>query len=339
MTMWMVRAERHGVLFDAFLNHQAVAIGWPDVGSIAEIDDWDLLREKVRETYPGNNHSVGRTSGMLWRIYGEIAANDWILTYDPSSRTYRVGHITSEYVYDPSLFDEDHHQSYPHIRKVNWDPQEISRDDLKVGTRNSLGSLFTLFALNADAEADVLATLSGERPVALPEEDVDDTQSIESLAEDVEARSLEFIKDKIAALNADTEIEHFIAGLLRAQGLKTMVSPRGRDRGLDILATPDALGLEDPRIVVEVKHRKGKIGAPDIRSFIGAHGNHAGNRGLYISSGGFSPDAKYEAERASFPIRLMELDDLVEMVVAYYDHLDVETRQMVPLKRVFWPID
>ena len=100
-------------------------------------------------------------------------------------------------------------------------------------------------------------------------------------------------------------MEHFIAGILRALGYSTRVSPPGPDRGEDIRATPDALGLQDPRIVVEVKHRKGTIGAPALRSFLG--GRHSDDKGLYVSTGGFTKDAVYEAARANIPLRLLHL--------------------------------
>jgi len=117
---------------------------------------------------------------------------------------------------------------------------------------------------------------------------------------------------------------------------KTRVSPQGADRGKDIIASPDGLGFEQPRIVVEVKHRPNRqMGSHEIRSFLG--GRHKDDRGLYVSTGGFSKDAKYEADRASIPLTLMDIDDLVEVVVEYYEELDLNTRSLLPLTRIYWP--
>jgi restriction system protein len=44
------------------------------------------------------------------------------------------------------------------------------------------------------------------------------------------------------------------------------------------LASPGGLGFEDPRIVVEVKHRTAAMGSLDIRSFLG--GRHENGKGL-----------------------------------------------------------
>jgi len=132
-----------------------------------------------------------------------------------------------------------------------------------------------------------------------------------------------------------SDLEDLLAGLLRAMAYKTRVSPAGADRGKDILASPDGFGSEAPRIVVEVKHRQGAIGSQAIRSFLG--GRHPQDKGLYVSTGGFSKDAIYEAELASIPLSLMTIDDLVEAVIQNYDRLDIETQQLLPLKRIYWP--
>ena len=141
----------------------------------------------------------------------------------------------------------------------------------------------------------------------------------------MQEKALEFVKDKISSLGWD-EMQELTAGLLRAMGYKTMVSQKGPDRGRDIQASPDGLGLEEPRIVVEVKHRSGQMGATEIRSFTG--GLRQGNKGLYISTGGFTKEAKYEAERSSVPVTLIELDILAKLITQYYDNLDTDTKTL-----------
>jgi len=119
-------------------------------------------------------------------------------------------------------------------------------------------------------------------------------------------------------------------------GYKTKISPRGADLGKDIVASPDGFGLEQPRIVVEVKHRPNEsMGSKEIRSFLG--GRHKDDKGLYVITGGFSKDAKYEGDRASIPLTLMDIDDLVSEILVNYENMDVETKMLLPLKKVYWP--
>ena len=78
------------------------------------------------------------------------------------------------------------------------------------------------------------------------------------------------------------DFQEIVAAILRAMGYKTRVAGDGPDRGVDIFASPDGLGLQEPRIFVAVKHRNGQMGAPAIRSFLG--GREPGDRCLYVST-------------------------------------------------------
>ena len=127
-----------------------------------------------------------------------------------------------------------------------------------------------------------------------------------------------------------------MAALLRSLGYRTIVSSAGPDRGRDILASRDGFGFEPPRIVVEVKHRRGAMGAPEVRSFLG--GRHSDDRGLYVSTGGFTREAQYEAERATTVTHLMNLDDLARALIDQYEKLDTRGRALLPLTRIYWPL-
>ena len=118
-------------------------------------------------------------------------------------------------------------------------------------------------------------------------------------------------------------------------GYKTRISPTGPDRGKDIIASPDGLGFENPRIVVEVKHRNQQIAADEIRSFLG--GRHQNDKGLYVSTGGFSKEAHYEAERANIPLTLMDINELVQAIIEHYEKLDIETQRLLPMRKIYWP--
>ena len=192
----------------------------------------------------------------------ELKIGDGVVSYDPRRRVYLVGTIEGDPQYNPDLFEE-----LPRVRAVQW-KDEVSRDKLSVSTRNSLGSISTLFQLSQEAAEEILKVQAGhESPEAIvPEEEVEDT---DELARDLRARSLEFIKDRISSLTWE-EMQELVAGLLRAMGYKTRISPAGSDRGKDIIASPDGFGFEQPRIVVEVKHRPNTaMGSQELRSFLG----------------------------------------------------------------------
>ena len=331
MTMWMVRAGAGGYLFDSFMEDNLVAIGWSELGNLESFEDRAQLTEKIQEEWPDSRPQSARmAAGCLYRLRTEIAENDYVLTYDPARRKYAIGRVTGPYMFDQSMLKK--YGNYSNTRPVEW-LGEINRDDLTTSSKNSLGSISTLFRVPPEAEKNVLNVHQGIVPDE-PEETASEIED-QALLEDIEARSFEFIKDQIVRLEWD-EMQELVAGLLRSMGYKTKVSPAGPDRGKDIIASPDGFGFEDPRIVVEVKHRTDQIGADAIRSFVG--GRHPNDKGLYVSTGGFSKDARYEADRANIPVTLMGIDDLVESVIEYYERLDMDTQRMLPLKRFYWPI-
>lgn len=325
----MVRAEAGGVLFERFKAERFVAMGL-DVGPLHDLRTRKEIADRIRSRNPDwSDGKVAIWAGMLLRFQHEIAVGDSVVTYDPPTRVYLVGTIASDCIYDEKRVPGD-----PFTRTVDW-RGEVPRDDLSVAAKNSLGAIATLFRVPIDAAGELEVALRGERKppeVHAPKDDIIDERA---LLDDVHARAMEFIKDRVIRLDWD-DMQHLVAGLLRAMGYKTQVSPAGPDRGRDIVASPDGFGFENPRIVVEVKHRTGsQMGSQDIRSFLG--GRHANDKGLYVSTGGFTKDARYEADRATIPLTLMDVDDLVKAVVEYYDSMDIETQRLLPLRKLYWP--
>jgi len=328
--MWMVRAESGGKLFEDFKNKSIVAIGWREMGDVSAFIDRESFARAVAKAYPEmKKMQAAISSGQVYRFVREMTVGDRVLTYDPSARVYLVGTIASEHFYDPDLIED-----YPNCRRVAWD-SEVARDRLSVATKNSLGAISTLFLLPLKAAAEMEGMLAQRSSASTSVEPEDEEAEVGSLLKDIQSKALEFTKDKVSKLDWD-EMQQLVAGLLRAMGYKTRVSPSGPDRGRDIVASPDGFGFESPRIVVEVKHRTGSpMGAQEVRSFLG--GRHRDDKGLYVSTGGFTKDARYEAERATIPLTLMDLGDLVKALLEQYEKMDIETQRLIPLRKVYWP--
>ena len=142
---------------------------------------------------------------------------------------------------------------------------------------------------------------SKTQPEATEETDVED------LYESIENQANELLEDLIAKLGW---MQQLVAEILEAMGFKTDVSPRGPDRGIDIFASPMVWDYSSHAFSSKLKHRLGsRIGADHIRTFLG--GRQSGDRCLYVSTGGFSKEAKHEAERANVPLKLIDLPKLL----------------------------
>lgn len=328
--MWMVRAEA-GTLYDEFRERGVAAVGWWQLAPYARpgVTRRELIELHGKTEPTLKSGSVVAGASQVWRFVNEIAIGDRVMTYSPSNRTYLIGTVKGDARHVPEWQDI----GMALCRDVHWETVEIQRDVLSTATRNSLGSTLTVFKVPTSATKELLRD-----PAAIPSrpaqaEAVEAAESEETAAS-VELQAREKIKDMVAALDHH-EMEQLVAGILRAMGYKTQVSPVGADRGKDIIASPDGFGFENPRIVVEVKHHSGAMGSQQLRSFIG--GRHKDDRGLYVSTGGFTKDALYEAERSQVPVTLWTLDSLVRTLVDNYDKTDAETKRMVPLKRLYWP--
>lgn len=44
------------------------------------------------------------------------------------------------------------------------------------------------------------------------------------------------------------------------------------------------------------------------------------------------------AEQGNIPLTLMNLNDLVEAIVEWYEQMDIETLRLVPLRKIYWPV-
>lgn len=329
--VWMIRGGS-GRLYDDFRDRCAVGIGWE---AIAPQIKPKMTRKQIIALYQASEPhrkpgSIVAGAGQIWRFINEVEIGDMVVTYSPANRTYLLGKVTGAYVYRPEWAED----GMAMTRTVEWRNTEIDRDTLSASAKNSLGSTLTVFLLPEHAAEEMLAAAAG-KPIPKPSDDeITEDVLVADPMEDIESVARERIKDLVSALAWD-DMQELIAGILRAMGYKTQVSPAGPDRGKDIIASPDGFGFENPRIVVEVKHRSGQMGSQSIRSFLG--GRHKDDRGLYVSTGGFSKDAFYEAERASVPLTLWTLDNVVRALVEHYDNVDNETKRLVPLKRLYVP--
>lgn len=327
--MWMIRGEG-GRLYDDFRDKSVAAIGWSMLAPVAKPGmSKKQLTQIYRELQPDVKLGTAISgASQVWRFINEIEVDDWIVTYSPANRTYLVGKVTGPYQHMPEWTSDD----MPLIRPVSWLPNEVQRDALSTSSKNTLGATLTVFLVPDSVMQELLSGAEGNAPTKVP--DTDEIELEVNALAGLESLAVEKIKDLVSALDW-SEMQDLVAGLLRAMGYKTQVSPAGPDRGKDIIASPDGFGFENPRIIVEVKHRTGQMGTQQIRSFLG--GRHKDDRGLYVSTGGFSKEAYYEAERASVPLTLWTLDNLVRALIENYEHTDSETKRLVPLKRTYLP--
>lgn len=321
----MVRAGDYNELFDIFYDESLVAIGWEDMGDASKLSTRKEVKKRYKETHSEQKKSrIATNAGQLYRFAHEIQKGDIVLTYNKSTRQYLIGEITSDYKPNPNPdFTERGH--YQHIREVDW-KDKVSRDEFSVSAKNSFGSALTVFQLNEHIE-EIEKVLKGEPKT-------DEEEDSQPLLEEVEAKASELISDKISNMDP-YDFQDLVAAVLRTMGYQTQASSPGPDEGIDIVAHPDALGFKKPMIKVQVKRREKSMGRKEISSFIGAIGE--GDKGLYVSTGGYTRHAQKAADKSSRRITLLDRDDFINLLIKNYEDIEPEYKTLVPLKKVYIP--
>ena len=119
---------------------------------------------------------------------------------------------------------------------------------------------------------------------------------------------------RILTKNLDpTAFERLTQRLLRESGFSEVeVTGRTGDGGIDGKGIARIHGLMSFHVVFQCKRYQGVVGAPEIRAFRGAMVGRS-DKGLFITTGSFTRDAKKEATRdGAPPIDLLDGDALAE---------------------------
>lgn len=323
--LWVVRSNG-GEFIEEFLSDSIVAINM-DVKCNLANKSLSEIRNILCKLFPTKEKSIPNWAGILNNFVNNIKIGDSVITYDPSSRLYYIGNVKSDYYYTEEKGD------CIHARDVEWNINGLSRDLLKNETKNSLGATLTVFQLKKDQEKEIFELFNPEKINS--EKTIDIKEENNENAKMLIENAKESLKDAIQSLDAN-DMEELFKEILNAMGYIAQRSKIGSDRSIDVFASKDGLGLEEPRIYVEVKHRKGKMGSQDLRTFIG--GRKESDKCLYISTGGFTKEARYEAERAKVHLKLIDIDDLAGIITRHYDSFTAEGKTLLPLKKVYLPI-
>lgn len=152
----------------------------------------------------------------------------------------------------------------------------------------------------------------------------------------LEEQAIAGIKDYIRSKNA-YEFQDIVAALLRAMNYHTpFISPKGKDGGLDIIAYSDPLGATAPRLKIQVKHRPdSSIPVDDIRSLTGLL-NKDGDIGLFVTSGTFTSEAERSARESHRHIKLLDIDNFIQLWQEFYSKLTDEDKNKLPLHSIYF---
>ena len=88
------------------------------------------------------------------------------------------------------------------------------------------------------------------------------------------------------------------------------------DQGVDGIIKEDKLGLDT--IYIQAKRWEGTVGRPEIHKFVGALKGQGANKGIFITTSGFSNDAVDYASKIDAPkVVLIDGQKLAELMIEH----------------------
>lgn len=325
--MWVIRAGRNSEADSLFLEDGMVALGW---NALPDLSTLEPKREAFIEAFAaaynhGPEDNIATTASQPFRFVHELGVGDLILYPRKIDRRIYYGRVTGEYEYNPAK-----NSHFPHMRAVEWvNGKDRPRSDFSQGALSETNSSLTVFQVKNYAE-EFGSALEGT--ASAPPVDEDPTVAL--VAEEIEETTRDFILKTLSKELKGHPFADFFAHLLNVIGYRTRVSPAGADSGIDIVAHKDELGFEPPIIKVQIKSAEGKVGRPAVQALYGTVG--VGEHGLVVALGGYTAQA-LDFERNNTNLRLIDGQDLLDLVLTHYERLDPRYKALMPLKQVYVP--
>jgi restriction system protein len=329
MSVWTVKAGRHGEREERCLEHEVVGGGWEQIPDLSTVDSREAVSAICEQAAPGwSANTRSNYVGQLWSLRERMKDDELVVLPLKTTGTIAVGRITGPYAYREDLGEE-----LRHVRPVTWLKTDVPRDSFDQDLLYSFGAFLTVGRVRRDhAEERVQAAISG---TPLPHgEPVADADVVDAdTAIDPAALAREQIRQRISQTIAGHDLADLVGAIFDARGFSVIASPPGADGGIDLLIGSGATGRESPRIVGQVK--TGQAGVDEYRAIFGLKESVKADQGLLVAWGGFKGGVRREARPQHFSMVLWDADDLLNALFAVYDQLREDMRSRLPLKRTW----
>lgn len=149
----------------------------------------------------------------------------------------------------------------------------------------------------------------------------------------VEDSTRDFVLKKLAQKLKGLPLEGFVVHLLQCMGYHARQTRRN-EPSVDVIAHRDHLGVEPPIIKVQVKSSPDTVTDKDVSALYGKLSTS--EYGLFVTLGTFSP-ASRNFEQGKANLRLIDGDELVQLIFDHYEQFDSRHKGLLPLRRIYVP--
>jgi len=326
MSLWLVRAGRHGEQEQGALENDVVTIGWNELPDLSKLKNkGELTKLYVRIHPKAKKNQIANEVGQVWRFASEIQAGDLVALPLKTQSAIALGKVEGPYEYK-ELTD-----NIKHVRRVKW-IKTIRRSAFDQDILYSLGAFMTVCRIKRnDAENRVVRLLQ----VEVPPETEETGEGIAEETIDIEESARDQVIKYVGAKFKGHGLARLVETILSAQGYVTRQSPPGPDGGVDILAAAGPLGFNKPWLCVQVKSSSSQVDVRVLRELQGVMSRVRAEQGLLVAWGGFNNACIKEANDAFFSIRLWDQGALLEEILKYYERFDDALKAELPLKKIW----
>ena len=335
--LYLARAGRNGEDEDLALENDFAIIGFRDIPSLEGAKDYDAVAERVNEALPDHKpRARGNFAGQLWAFSVAMENGDLVVLPRKLTSQVAIGRVTGPYEH------REVNAEPRHVRPVKWLKTDIPRATFEQDVLSSFGAFMTVCQISRNGAARrVQAVLEGKPDPGPPEsmgQQIEPPPAIEDQPEtlpDLVQMAHDQIVARIQARFKGNALTWLVDAVLQVQGWVTKVSPPGPDGDVDILAGRGSLGLDGPRLCVQVKSQQGPADVTVYRTLQGTMQTFNAEQGLLVCWGGFNRAVQQEAKQGHFTVRLWDSTDLVGAIYRNYDQLPAEIQAELPLKQVW----
>lgn len=159
MTLWMVRAGRHGEVEDLDFDMSIVAVGstagWSRLDDLSQVHTREQLLSLCLKVYPDKKRNTLRNwVNQLWAFVKRMQVGDLVCTPLKQQAAIAVGRITGPYRHRPDFSE------WRHTRPVEWLDPDLPRSAFGEDLLLSLSTPPTVCEIRRNnAEARVRAIL------------------------------------------------------------------------------------------------------------------------------------------------------------------------------------
>lgn len=335
--VFLARAGANGEDEDYALENGLAIIGFKELPSLEGVADYDAIVALVRNSIPGlKPRQIGHLAGQLWAFSISMKEGDTVVLPRKLTSQVALGKVTGPYKFR-KVGD-----GFRHTRAVSWIRPDVPRTAFHQDLLYSFGAFMTVCNISRnDAERRVAEVLAGKTDPG-PSVATESTGKKSEVAVEAEEEKRDLAQDAHDQIVAHIQSRYSGHGLtklvdavLRADGWVTKMSPPGADGGVDILAGRGALGLDAPRLCVQVKSQLSPADVTVYRGLQGSIQSFKAEQGLLVCWGGFNRAVQQESKQSHFSVRLWDSSDLVESIYRNYERLPAEIQAELPLKRVW----